>query len=103
MTMIQGKGGGMTVWFMRVYFAALRLGDALRRYWKRVAVGAFCGWLISSVLGAFALVGLETASLITAEDSTMLGAAFVWMGMGVGALVAYVAKPNPIEHQTHRR
>jgi hypothetical protein len=93
----------MTIWVTRVHFATLRLRDALRRYWKRIAVGAFCGWLVSTVLGAFALVGLESHALITAEDSTLLGAALVWMGMGIGALVAYVARPNPIEHQAHRR
>ena len=87
----------MTVWLTRLHVAALRLGDAVRRYWKRIAVGAFCGWLVTSVLGAIALVAFESADLITAEDSTLLGAALVWMGMGVGACVAYVAKPNPAD------
>jgi len=87
----------MTVWLTRVHVVMLRLGDAVRRYWKRIAVGALCGWLASTVLGAFALVGFESADLITAEDSPLLGAAIVWMGVGVGACVAYVAKPNPTE------
>ena len=93
----------MTVWLTRMYVAALSLGGALREYWKRIAVGALCGWLISSVLGAIALVGFESAQLITAEDSTLLGAALVWMGTGVGGLVAYVARPNPAETRTPGR
>ena len=93
----------MTVWLTRMYVAMLDLRGAVRGYWKRIALGALCGWLISSVLGALALVGFESARLITAEDSTFLGAVLVWMGMGVGALVAYVAKPDPIEQSEPRR
>ena len=92
----------MTVWFTRIYVATLRLREALREYWKRIAVGAFCGWLLSSVLGAFALVAFESAHLITAEDSAFLGPAVVLMGMGVGGLVAYVAKPDPADSRAHR-
>ncbi|MGH3135693.1 MAG: hypothetical protein ACRDPV_04275 [Gaiellaceae bacterium] len=87
----------MTVWLTRVHMAMLRLGDALRRYWRRIAIGAFCGWLVSTVFGALALVGFESANWITAEDSSLLGPAIVWMGVGVGACVAYVAKPDPTE------
>ena len=87
----------MTVWFTRIYVAMLGVRAALREYWKRIAVGAFCGWLLSSVVGALALVASEQANLITAEDSSVLGAAIVWMGTGVGAMVAYVAKPDPAE------
>jgi hypothetical protein len=93
----------MTVWLTRTYVAALGLKDAVREYWKRIAVGALCGWLITSVLGAIAVVGFESAHLITAEDSTLLGAALVWMGMGVGAMVAYVARPQPVERRTSDR
>jgi hypothetical protein len=92
----------MTVWLTRVYVATLDLGGAVREYWKRIALGALCGWLISSVLGAVALVGFESAELINAEDSTLLGVALVWMGMGVGGLVAYVARPEP-ERRPERR
>jgi hypothetical protein len=93
----------MTVWLTRTYVAALGLKEAVREYWKRIAVGAVCGWLIASVLGAIAVVGFESAHLITAEDSTLLGAALVWMGMGVGGMVAYVAKPHPAERRTSDR
>ena len=93
----------MTVWLTRTYVAALGLKEAVREYWKRIAVGALCGWLIASVLGAIAVVGFESAHLITAEDSTLLGAALVWMGMGVGGMVAYVAKPHSVERRTSDR
>ena len=56
----------MTVWLTRTYVAALGLKEAVREYWKRIAVGALCGWLIASVLGAIAVVGFESAHLITA-------------------------------------
>lgn len=87
----------MMVWFTRIHLATLSVRGALGEYWKRIAIGAFCGWLLSSVLGAFALVASEQAHLITAEDSAFLGPAVVLMGMGVGGLVAYVAKPDPAE------
>ncbi len=93
----------MTVWLTRAYVAALGVRAAMREYWKRIAVGALCGWLITSVVGAFAVVGFESWHLITAEDSTLLGAAIVWMGMGVGAMVAFVARPQPVERRTSDR
>jgi hypothetical protein len=93
----------MTVWLTRTHVATLGVRDALRGYWKRIAVGAFLGWLISTVLGAFALVGFESFHLIAADDSPLLGAAIVWMGIAVGGSVAYVARPIPIEEQELRR
>jgi hypothetical protein len=93
----------MTVWLTRLQVAVLSLRGAMRTYWKRIAVGALCGWLITTVLGAIALVGFESANLILAEDSNLLGAALVWMGMGVGAMVAYVAKPHTAERETSDR
>ncbi|HEU0247973.1 MAG TPA: hypothetical protein VFR38_12880 [Gaiellaceae bacterium] len=93
----------MTVWVTRLHVAVLGLKGAVRGHWKRIAVGALCGWLLASVIGAFAVVGFESAHLITAEDSTLLGAALVWMGMGVGAMVAYVARPQPVERRTSDR
>ncbi len=93
----------MTVWLTRVHVSALGVRDAVRGYWKRIAVGAFFGWLISTVLGAFALVGFESFHLIAADDSPLLGAAIVWMGIAVGGAVAYVARPIPIEEREVRR
>ena len=93
----------MTVWLTRVHISALGARDAVRGYWKRIAVGAFFGWLISTVLGAFALVSFESFHLIAADDSPLLGAAIVWMGIAVGGAVAYVARPIPIEEREVRR
>lgn len=92
----------MTVWLTRLYVATLSLREAVREYWKRIAVGVFCGWLIANVLGALALVAFESAHLIAIEDSNELGAALVFMGMGVGGMVAYVAKPQRAERAPER-
>jgi hypothetical protein len=87
----------------RFYFAVLRVRGAVAGYWKRIAVGAFLGWLVSTVVGAFALVAFESADLISMQDSPLLGAAVVWMGTGVGACVAYVARPQPLESEAPSR
>lgn len=84
----------MTVLLTRMHVAALCLGGALRRCWKRIAVGALCGWLVSTVLGAFALVGLESRALISTETSPLLGAALVWGGIGLGSFIAYGSRPR---------
>lgn len=84
----------MTDLLTRMHVTALRLVGALRRYWKRIAVGALCGWLLSTVLGAFALVGLESRALISTETSPLLGAALVWSGVGLGSLIAYASRPR---------
>ena len=84
----------MTVLLTRMHVAVLCLGGALRRYWKRIAVGALCGWLLSTVLGAFALVGLEVHGSISAETSPLLGAALVWSGVGLGSLTAFALRPR---------
>lgn len=76
----------MTVWLTRMRVATLGLGVALHRYWERLAVGAVCGWLVSSVLGAFMLVGLEARDVISAGISPLLGAALAWGGVGLGSL-----------------
>jgi hypothetical protein len=41
--------------------------------------------------------------MILIEDSNLLGAALVWMGMAVGAMVAYVARPDTVERETSNR
>jgi hypothetical protein len=84
----------MTGLLGRMHIATLRLRVALRRYWKRVAVGALCGWLVSTVLGAFVLVGLEMEHVISAETSPFVGAALVWSGVGLGSLVGYASRPR---------
>jgi hypothetical protein len=93
----------MTVWLTRLNVAVLSLRGAMRTHWKRIAIGALCGWLVATVFGAIALVGFESANMILIEDSNLLGAALVWMGMAVGAMVAYVAKPNPVEREKSHR
>jgi len=84
----------MTLWLTRMHVATLRLGGALRQYWKRIVVGAASGWLVSTVLGAFALVGLESRALISADTSPLLGAGLVWSGIGLGSLIAYASRPR---------
>jgi hypothetical protein len=77
-----------------MHIVTLRLRVALRRYWKRIAVGAACGWLASTVVGAFVLVGLEMQDVISAEASPFVGAALVWSGVGLGSLVGYASRPR---------
>jgi len=78
----------------RAHLAVVAFAAAARRHWRRIAVGAFVGWLVSSVAGAFVLVWFESTGLIDAETSPLVGAALVWGGMGVGALLAYAARPR---------
>jgi hypothetical protein len=74
---------------------ALRLRGALGRYWRRIAVGAFCGWLLSSVLGAFTIVWLEWMTVVSSDEAAaLLGAAFVWSGTALGGVLAYAARPQ---------
>lgn len=76
--------------YLRAHIAARRVADALRTHWRRVALGAFCGWLASSLLGAFALVGLEQSGLVASASALgLLAAAFVWGGTALGAVLAY--------------
>jgi len=85
----------MTVLLARAHVTALRFRGSLRQYWKRIVLGAFCGWVASSVLGAFALVWLEVQAQISSDTSALLGAAIVWSGTALGGLVAYAARPSP--------
>lgn len=85
----------MTALLVQVQVSALRLGTALRQYWRRVVVGAFFGWLASSIGGAFVLAWLESRGVITTpEASVLLGAALVWSATGLGAILAYAARPE---------
>jgi hypothetical protein len=73
-----------------------RLGGALRQYWRRIALGAACGWFASSVGGAFLLVWLESLGLLRSEGSiAVVGTAVVWSGVAIGGLVAYALRPQP--------
>jgi len=85
----------MTRLLARTQVEALRLGGALRRYWRRIALGAVCGWFASSVAGAFFLVWLEAVGIVHSEEVVaLLGAAIVWFGIGLGAIVAYAIRPS---------
>lgn len=72
-----------------------RLGGALRRYWRRIALGAACGWFASSVGGAFLLVWLESVGFLRSEGTVaVVGAGLVWSGIALGAVVAYAMRPQ---------
>ena len=70
-----------------------RLTDAVRQYWKRILVGAFIGWIVAVVGGAFALVGLEKEGLLSQSTSDEAGIVIVLYCVGIGALNAYVFRP----------
>lgn len=83
----------MTELYARAQVQALRLGRALRRYWRRILVGAFCGWLVSSLLGALAIVWLGSRGVVVSQEHVGLYAsAAVWGGTLLGAVVAYGAR-----------
>jgi hypothetical protein len=90
----------MSAW-TRMYVLArielARFAEALRGHWKRVLVGAFVGWVIAVVVGAFALAGLETEGLLSRATSDELGIVIVIYGVGIGALNAYTFRPREAE------
>jgi ABC-type Mn2+/Zn2+ transport system permease subunit len=93
----------MNVVLARAHVVALRLGWALRRHWKRIGLGVACGWVIATVLGAIALVWLETRGVISPDDAApIVGAAFVWSGMALGGVIAYAVRPRRVEPASHR-
>jgi hypothetical protein len=61
--------------------------------WKRILVGAFVGWIFAVVGGAFALASLEFWGFVSPDTSDSLGIATVLAGVGLGALIAYSARP----------
>jgi hypothetical protein len=77
--------------------AVARLRAAVRSQWKRILIGAFVGWLVAVVGGAFALAGLETEGIVSTATSDDLGIVIVLYGVGFGALLAYVARPSPAQ------
>lgn len=85
----------MTVLLSRIHVASLRLSGVVRPHWRRIAVGALCGWILSTVFGAFALVGLESLDAISDRTAPLLAAGLVWGGAALGAVVAYAARPQP--------
>ena len=85
----------MTAVFARMQVHALRLREAIARHWRRILVGAFSGWLGSTVVGALVLVWLESRGLVVSDESAALyAAAVVWGGTVVGALAAYSSRPH---------
>jgi hypothetical protein len=94
-TIPTGEEGVVNVALARVHVTALRLGWAVRRHWKRIGLGVAGGWLIATVLGAFALVWLESRGVISPTDTApVVGAGIVWSGMALGGLVAYATRPR---------
>ena len=86
----------MTRMLTRAHLEWSRVWSAARRYWRRMVLGAVCGWLASSLLGAFAIVWLESVGVIRSEDAVALvGAGIVWFGIGLGMVVAYAIRPQP--------
>lgn len=73
---------------------AERLRKAVRRYWRRILVGAFVGWIFATVGGAFGLASLEFWGLVSQQRSDDLGIAMVLAGVGLGALIAYAGRAD---------
>ena len=70
-----------------------RFRDAIRTSWRRIFAGAFVGWLLAVVGGAFALASLEFHGIVTRTTSDELGIIIPLYGFGMGALFAYVIRP----------
>jgi hypothetical protein len=85
----------MSVVGTQIYATMHRLGGAFRQYWKRITIGAFFGWLVSTFLAAYALVYLEYLGLISPDQTfPVIGVGLVWSGIALGALVAYAVRPE---------
>ena len=91
----------MSSFYAWVHVESARLGGAFRQYWRRIIAGAFCGWVASSLLGAFGIVWLEQQGVVASEGTVgIVGAAIVWSGMGLGAIVAYAMRQAPETERT---
>ena len=88
-----GKLEGAWIWALG---ASVRMRGAIRVHWKRILIGAFVGWLFAVIGGAFALASLEFHHVITQTTSDELGVIIVLYGVGIGALNAYVFRPQPM-------
>ena len=75
-----------------------RLGEAVRTSWRRILAGAFFGWLLAVVGGAFALASLEFHGIVSRTTSDDLGIIIVLYGVGMGALFAYAIRPAAHAH-----
>lgn len=82
---------GMWLWPVGAF---VRLRGAVRMHWKRILVGAFVGWIFAVIGGAFALASLEFHHLISRDTSDDLGVILVLYFVGLGALNAYVFRPD---------
>jgi hypothetical protein len=89
---VMGNRGALWLWAL---MASVRFRGAVRQHWKRILVGAFVGWLFAVVGGAFALASLEFHNVISRATSDELGIVLVLYGVGIGALYAYVLRPEP--------
>ena len=85
-----GKVYEVSVW---VFVELGRLRDAVRTSWRRILAGAFVGWLLAVVGGAFALASLEFHGIVSRTTSDDLGIIIVLYGVGMGALFAYAIRP----------
>ena len=83
-----------TVWLWPLD-ASDRFRRAIRRYWRRILVGAFVGWIFATIGGAFALASLEFWGFVSMQTSDELGIATVLAGVGLGALIAYSGRVEP--------
>ncbi len=82
----------LSAWTRGYVWARVELvacAEAARRHWRRILVGAFVGWLLAVIGGAFALALLEFHGLVSATTSDELGIVVVLYGVGIGALNAY--------------
>ena len=81
-----------TIWLWPLG-AVDRLRKAVKRYWRRILVGAFVGWLFSVIGGAFSLASLEFWGVISNGTSDSIGIVTVLSGVATGGLIAYADRP----------
>lgn len=81
--------------------ALVRLRGAVRAHWRRILVGAFFGWVFAVIGGAFGLASLEFHHVISRSTSDDLGVIVVLYGVGLGALLAYVFRPQSAMRREH--
>jgi hypothetical protein len=88
---------GLWWWSIGAY---VRLRGAVHAHWKRILVGAFVGWLLAVLGGAFALAYLEFLEVISRSTADDLGIVLVLYGIGLGALNAYALRPHAASRHT---